>query len=117
MLLRISHFIGGSDARFIMGTDEAALVRLWQEKRGEVEPEDLSGNLIAQGPATEDLNQRWYEANTGQVVTDIQQRVFHPALKRMAATLEGRAQGSDAVFEAIAAQFYFDVQHCPHLVM
>jgi predicted phage-related endonuclease len=26
-------FIGGSDARTIMGNDEAALVRLWQEKR------------------------------------------------------------------------------------
>ena len=41
-------FIGGSDARIIMGGDEAALVRLWKEKRGEVEPEDLSGNLIVQ---------------------------------------------------------------------
>jgi len=41
-------FIGGSDARTIMGDDEAALVRLWREKRGEVEPEDLSGNLIVQ---------------------------------------------------------------------
>ena len=30
------YFIGGSDARIIMGTDEEALVRLWQEKRGEV---------------------------------------------------------------------------------
>jgi predicted phage-related endonuclease len=28
-------FIGGSDARIIMGNDEAALVRLWREKRGE----------------------------------------------------------------------------------
>jgi predicted phage-related endonuclease len=37
-------FIGGSDARIIMGDDEAALVRLWREKRGEVEPEDLSSN-------------------------------------------------------------------------
>ena len=45
------HFIGGSDAREIMGGDEEALLRLWQEKRGEVEPEDLSGNLIVQlGP-------------------------------------------------------------------
>ena len=35
-------FIGGSDARIIMGQDEAALMRLWREKRGEVEPEDLS---------------------------------------------------------------------------
>jgi predicted phage-related endonuclease len=30
-------FIGGSDARIIMGSDEAALVRLWREKRGEAE--------------------------------------------------------------------------------
>jgi hypothetical protein len=31
-----------------MGDDEAALLRLWQEKRGEIKPEDLSGNLIVQ---------------------------------------------------------------------
>src|ERR1700691_3972446 len=85
------HFIGGSDARIIMGKDETALLRLWQEKRGEVEPEDLSGNLIVQlGVVTEELNRRWYEANTGQVITDVQRRVFHPALKWMAATLDGR---------------------------
>ena len=41
-------FIGGSDARIIMGNDEAALIRLWREKRGEIEPEDLSGNLVVQ---------------------------------------------------------------------
>ena len=29
------YFIGGSDARIIMGNDEAALLRLWREKRGE----------------------------------------------------------------------------------
>ena len=84
-----------------MGEDEAALVRLWREKRGEAEPEDLSANLIVQlGVVTEDLNRRWYEANTGQVITGVQQRVFHPALKWMAATLDGRVAGSDAVFEA-----------------
>jgi hypothetical protein len=37
-------FIGGSDARIIMGEDEAALLGLWREKRGEVEAEDLSRN-------------------------------------------------------------------------
>ena len=94
-------FIGGSDARIIMGKDEAALMRLWREKRGEAEPEDLSGNLIVQlGLVTEDLNRHWYEANSGQGITDIQRRVYHPALKWMAATLDGRVQGSDAVFEA-----------------
>ena len=70
-------FIGGSDARIIMGDDEAALVRLWREKRGEVEPEDLSGNLIVQlGAVTEDLNRHWYERNSGHVVTTFSDRSF-----------------------------------------
>jgi predicted phage-related endonuclease len=94
-------FIGGSDARIIIGNDEAALVRLWREKRGEAKPEDLSGNLIVQlGLATEDLNRRWYETNTGQVLTDIQRQVWHPALNWMAATLDGRVEATGAVFEA-----------------
>jgi hypothetical protein len=94
-------FIGGSDARIIMGTDEAALLRLWREKRREIEPEDLSGNLIVQlGLVTEDLNRRWYEANTGQVITDVQRQVRHPSLRWMAATLDGRVEASGAVFEA-----------------
>jgi predicted phage-related endonuclease len=59
-------FIGGSDARIIMGTDEPALVRLWREKRGETEPEDLSGNLIVQlGTATEELNRTGTSAIQG----------------------------------------------------
>jgi predicted phage-related endonuclease len=95
------YFVGGSDARTIMGTDEAALLRLWREKRGEIEPEDLSGNLIVQlGVATEELNRRWYQANSGQVLTDVQRQIRHPALRWMAATLDGRVDGSDAVFEA-----------------
>ena len=76
------YFIGGSDARIIMGNDEAALLRLWREKRGEIEPEDLSGNLIVQlGLTTEDLNRRWYQANTGQVLTDVQRQIRHPVLR------------------------------------
>jgi hypothetical protein len=62
---RRRYFVGGSDARIIMGDDEAALLRLWREKRGEVEPEDLSGNLIVQlGATTGGLNRRWYERIT-----------------------------------------------------
>jgi predicted phage-related endonuclease len=98
---RRRYFIGGSDARIILGNDEAALVRLWQEKRGEVEPADLSGNLVVQlGVATEDLNRRWYQTNTGQVLTDVQRRIRHPALRWMAATLDGRVEATGAVFEA-----------------
>src|SRR5689334_9525979 len=94
-------FIGGSDARIIMGSDEAALIRLWREKRGEVEPKDLSGNLIVQlGTATEELNRSWYERNTGRRVRDVQRRVRHSAIGWMMATLDGIVEGTEAVFEA-----------------
>src|SRR5256885_4841776 len=94
-------FIGGSDARIIMGSDEAALVRLWREKRGEAEPEDLSGNLLVQlGAVTEELNRSWYERNTGRRVRDLQRRVRHSAISWMVATLDGIVEGSGAVFEA-----------------
>ena len=94
-------FIGGSDARVIMGDDEAALVRLWREKRGEIEPDDLTDNLIVQlGTVTEDLNRRWYERNTGLAIKDVQRRVNHPVIKWMAATLDGLVDPGGAVFEA-----------------
>jgi predicted phage-related endonuclease len=99
-LLRRS-FIGGSDARIIMGNDEAALLRLWHEKRGEAEPEDLSRNLIVQlGVVTEDLNRRWFVQNTGLTIGDVQRRVNHPVVKWMAATLDGMVEATGAVFEA-----------------
>jgi predicted phage-related endonuclease len=95
------YFIGGSDARIVMGNDEAALLRLWREKRGEAEPEDLSSNLIVQlGVATEPLNRHWYERNTGQILTGVQSRVHHPVVRWMAATLDGMVEATGAVFEA-----------------
>ena len=94
-------FIGGSDARVIMGGDEQALERLWREKRGELEPQDHSGNLLVQlGLATEHLNRQWYERTTGQVVKDVQSWVRHPVIRWMAATLDGMVEGTGAVFEA-----------------
>ena len=94
-------FIGGSDARIIMGSDEAALLRLWREKRGESEPEDLSGNLIVQlGLVTEPLNRHWFERNTGHLITQVQRRVQHPVIRWMAATLDGMVEQTGAVFEA-----------------
>jgi predicted phage-related endonuclease len=94
-------FIGGSDARIIMGVDEDALVRLWREKRGEAEPPDYSENLIVQlGVATEPLNRRWFEKTNGQVIKDVQRWIRHPVIRWMAAKLDGVVEGTGAVFEA-----------------
>lgn len=94
-------FVGGSDARVIMGNDQANLTQLWREKRGEIEPKDLSDVLIVQlGTMTEDLNRRWYERNTGNSVTNVQRRIHHPVHRWMAATLDGLVDPGGAVFEA-----------------
>jgi predicted phage-related endonuclease len=77
------------------------LLRLWREKRGEAEPEDLSGNLVVQlGMVTEPLNRHWFERNTGHVITQVQRRVQHPVIRWMAATLDGVVESTGAVFEA-----------------
>jgi predicted phage-related endonuclease len=95
------HFIGGSDARIIMGKDEKALARLWKEKRGETAPLDLSKELIVQlGLVTEDLNRRWYELNSGHRISDVQRHAVHQTIPYMAATLDGLIKEVGAVFEA-----------------
>jgi len=94
-------FIGGSDARIIMGDDAAELIRLWREKRGEIAPDNFAHNLLVQlGIATEDLNRTWYQRCTGQAITDSQKRVRHPVHSWMAATLDGIVAETGAVFEA-----------------
>jgi predicted phage-related endonuclease len=95
------NFIGGSDARVIMGKDEKDLLRLWREKRGEAAALDLSGVLIVQlGLVTEDLNRRWYEINSGHRICDIQRHAIHRTMPWMAATLDGLVKETGAVFEA-----------------
>jgi hypothetical protein len=84
-----------------MGNDQTALVRLWREKRGEIELEDLSGNLAVQlGIATEGLNRAWYERNTGRTVKHVQRRIVHPTIRWLGATLDGVVEETGAVFEA-----------------
>jgi predicted phage-related endonuclease len=84
-----------------MGEDQDNLVRLWREKRGEAEPEDLSNNLAVQlGTVTEELNRAWFQRNSGQTLKDVQKRVRHPVHHWMAATLDGIVEQTRAVFEA-----------------
>src|SRR5262249_52959464 len=79
----------------------SALVRLWREKRGEAEPQDLSGNLVVQlGAATEGLNRSWYERNTRRRGTHGQRPGRHSAIPRMVGALHGPVGGTRPVFES-----------------
>lgn len=66
-------------------------MRLWREKRGEVEPQDFSRNIVVQlGVVTEELNRRWYETNTRLTVTsgyDARTAVERELVLRLASVL------------------------------
>jgi predicted phage-related endonuclease len=82
--------IGGSDANTIMGGDPEKILRLWKEKRGEIEPEDLSGILpVRMGSWTELFNIQWFEEQTGKVVTGNGDQRVHPDHDWMRCTLDG----------------------------
>lgn len=82
--------LGGSDANILMNGDPSAILRLWQEKRGEVEPEDLSDILPVQmGVWTEPFNVFWFEKVTGRTVQAQGESKAHSAYPFMACTLDG----------------------------
>jgi predicted phage-related endonuclease len=82
--------LGGSDAKIIMSGDQEAIERLWREKRGEQESEDMSEILLVQlGNITEALNADWFEFQKQLYVTDEQQKVFYPDWEKAHATLDG----------------------------
>ena len=86
-------FIGGSDARIIMGEDESALLRLWREKRGEVEPEDLSSELLVQlGTVTEELN-RYFALSKEEKTRYLDDMIAREQRRRQ--EWQGRGNGPD----------------------
>ncbi len=110
-------FIGGSDARVIMGRhmcQRHMLItkeRNWERSSGPISPRfschsrirafSSCTNLIVQlGLVTEDLNRQRYERNTGNAIKNVQSRVKHPVIRWMAATLDGVVEQTGAVYEA-----------------
>lgn len=96
------HYIGGSDANILMSGNEEKIHRLWQIKTGQAEEEDLSWVLPVQmGIATEELNLRWFEHETGMKIYNRGEHIVLVEHPFMACTLDGRVAGDGSVpFEA-----------------
>lgn len=93
--------IGGSDANTILSGDDARIMRLWEEKTGQAEPEDLSRVLPVQmGTFTEPLNRHWYTLTTGNEVTDFGAVVVSETHPFMRCSLDGLVKAEAAIFEA-----------------
>ena len=93
--------IGGSDANVILSGDSERVLRLWQEKRGEVEPEDLSGRLaVVLGCWTEEFNRQWYEKLSGNHVLDAGAQLTCSEYRWRKCTLDGLVESTGAIFEA-----------------
>jgi predicted phage-related endonuclease len=96
-----SRGIGGSDANIILSGDPERVLRLWQEKRGDAEPEDLSGRLaVVLGCWTEEFNRQWYAKLSGNPVTDAGVQLTCTTYRWRKCTLDGVVAGSGAIFEA-----------------
>ena len=84
-----------------MGTDEAPWSASGRRSGAKSSRRTSPSNLIVQlGLVTEALNRHWFERTTGQTVECVQNRLRHPVIRWMAATLDGMVEGTGAVFEA-----------------
>lgn len=87
-------YLNASEAPTICSGDAEKRYRLWLEKTGQSEPEDLSGNILVQfGAYTEAFNIHWFERKTGLSVTDRQKVIKRDHLR---CTLDGMTAYQDA---------------------
>lgn len=93
--------IGGSDANTILSGDDARIINLWREKRGEQEPEDLSRVLQVQlGCWTEAFQRQWFSRELGVEVTEAGRSVACSVNPWRCATLDGFVPAKAAIWEA-----------------
>ena len=93
--------IGGSDANTILSGDAERILRLWEEKRGIVEPDDLSDRLpVMLGCWTEEFNRQWYTRETGYLVGRVGEVGCCHQYPWRRCTLDGFVEAKAAVFEA-----------------
>jgi predicted phage-related endonuclease len=98
---RRRRYIGGSDANVILSGSPDLVLRLWREKRGAQEPEDLSARLpVMLGCWTEAFNRQWYEERTGTAVSNVGLWIRSAIHPWRACTLDGYVSALGAVWEA-----------------
>lgn len=82
-------FLGASDVAVLMTGDAAGIDRLYREKIGEAQPDDLSDVWPVQlGKWTEKLNLDWYERTSGEMLFERGKVRVHPKHPWVRCTLD-----------------------------
>lgn len=94
-------YIGASDAAAVLGMSRwKSRLDVWAEKTGLIVPEDISEKLqVELGNELEDFVARKFEKKEGKKVALAQETLFHPKHPFIAANLDRRVVGENAVLE------------------
>lgn len=104
-VLQRRNYLGASEAAAVLGLSRwKTPLQVWSEKTGAVEPEDISDRLpVIVGNELEDLVCKLFTRETGKKVYRVNETIRHPAYPFIAANLDRRVVGEDAVLEAKTA--------------
>ena len=89
-----------SQVPIIMSGDTDKLIRLWRERIGDIEPEDLSSTWPVQlGSYLETFITDWHQKETGHELIRRQEHVQHPSIDYVSATIDCYRPFDDTVLD------------------
>lgn len=100
-----SKFLGGSDAAAVLGLSRwKTPLQIWGEKTGNIVPEDISDRLsVKLGNRLEQVVVELFEEETGKKCRRVNEALTHPVHPFLAAKLDRRVVGEDAILEVKTA--------------
>lgn len=103
--LERNKYLGGTDAAAICGMSRRkSILQIWAEKTGKIQPEDISSLWhIRLGRLYEDDVCQIFMEETGKKVHRVNETIHHPKYPFLAANVDRRVVGEDAILEAKTA--------------
>ena len=101
-------YLGGSDAAAVIGLNRwRTQLQVWAEKTGEIEPPDLSDNkYVKMGNKLEPLVCDLFTEETGLKVRRVNETIYHPKYKFLAANIDRKLVGEDTILEVKTTSAY-----------
>lgn len=96
-------YIGGSDAAAVCGVSRwATSLSVWAEKTGQLPVKELDSEAVELGLELEDYVARRFMKKSGKTVRRVNETLYHPTHKFLAANLDRRVVGEKSFLECKA---------------